>query len=122
MKNGDPVLHNVRSFSFRNRAFNVAQPAGSEDRKKVFKYREKAVMIQCDIHPWMKAYFFVIDHPYFAVTNEQGKFEIKGLPAGKYTLSAWHEEFGEQQTKITVGSTGSTEVEFSFKEKAKSFP
>lgn len=119
MKNGDPLLHNVRSLSFKNRAFNVAQPAKSEDRKKVFKYREKAVMIQCDIHPWMKAYFFVLDHPYFAVTDEKGRFEIKGLPAGEYTLSAWHEEFGEQETKITVGTTGSTEVGFSFKEKAK---
>ena len=119
MKNGDPVLHNVRSFSFRNSAFNVAQPADSEDRKKVFKYREQAVMIQCDIHPWMKAYFFVMDHPYFAVTNAKGQFEIKGLPAGEYTLSAWHEEFGEQKTKITVGFTGATKVGFSFKEKAK---
>jgi len=119
MKNGDPVLHNVRSFSFRNRAFNVAQPAKSEDRKKVFKYRETAVMIQCDIHPWMKAYFFVMDHPYFAVTNKQGQFKIEGLPAGEYTLEAWHEEFGKQHAKITVGPTGSVEAEFSFKEKAK---
>lgn len=119
MKNGDPVLHNVRSFSFRNRAFNVAQPAKSEDRKKVFKYREKAVMIQCDLHPWMKAYFFVMDHPYFAVTDEKGRFKIDGLPAGEYTLSAWHEEFGEQQATVKVGSTGSTEVGFSFKEKKK---
>ena len=119
MKNGDPVLHNVRSFSFRNRAFNVAQPPKSEDRKKVFKYREKAVMIQCDLHPWMKAYFFVMDHPYFAVTDAKGRFKIVGLPAGEYTLSAWHEELGEQEAKITVGTTGSTEVGFSFKEKAK---
>ncbi len=119
MKNGDPVLHNVRSFSFRNRAFNVAQPANSEDRKKVFKYREKAVMVQCDIHPWMKAYFFVIDHPSFAVTNAKGQFTIQGLPPGEYTLSAWHEEFGEQQAIIKVGSTGSTKVAFSFKEKEK---
>ena len=119
MKNGDPVLHNVRSFSFRNRAFNVAQPPKSEDRKKVFKYRERAVMIQCDIHPWMKAYFFVMDHPYFAVTDEKGQFQIKGLPAGEYTLTAWHEEFGKQDVKISVGSTGSTEIGFSFKAKAK---
>ena len=117
MKNGDPVLHNVRSYSFRNRAFNVAQPVKSEDRTKVFKYREKAVMIQCDIHPWMKAYFFVIDHPYFSVTNAKGQFKITGLPAGEYTLSAWHEEFGEQQTVIKVGSTGSTKAGFSFKAK-----
>ena len=119
MRNSDPLTHNVRSFSLRNRNFNVAQPADSPDRERVFTRRDKAVMIQCDLHPWMKAYFFVMDHPYFAVTNEKGQFKIKGLPAGEYTLSAWHEEFGEQQVKIKVGSTGSTEVAFSFKEKAK---
>ena len=119
MKNGDPVLHNIRSFSFRNRAFNIAQPVKSEDRLKIFKHRERAVMIQCDIHPWMKAYFFVMDHPYFAVTDAKGRFKIEGLPAGKYTLSAWHEVFGEQQTTITVGDSGSTEIGFSFKPKPK---
>ncbi len=117
MKNGDPVLHNVRALSFKNRAFNIAQPPKSEDRKKVFKRREKEVMVQCDIHPWMTAYYFVMDHPYFAVTNEKGQFEIKGLPAGQYTLAVWHEEFGEQETKISVASKGATEVGFSYDEK-----
>ena len=119
MRNSDPLTHNVRSFSFRNRAFNIAQPAKSEDRKKVFTKREKAVMIQCDLHPWMKAYYFVMDHPYFAVTNEKGQFKIKGLPAGEYTLEAWHEEFGDQEVKITVDATGSSEVGFSFEAKAR---
>ena len=61
--------------------------------------------VVCNIHPWMKAYFFVLDHPYFAVTDEKGRFEIQGLPAGEYTLSAWHEKFAEQEAKITVGTT-----------------
>jgi hypothetical protein len=117
MKNGDPLTHNIRSFSFRNRAFNIAQPSKSEDRKKVFTRPEKAVMIQCDIHSWMKAYYFVMDHPYFAVTNEKGQFKIEGLPAGEYTLTAWHEEFGDQDVKITVDATGSSNVDFSFAEK-----
>jgi len=119
MKNGDPLTHNIRSFSFRNRAFNIAQPAKSEDRKKVFTRPEKAVMIQCDIHSWMKAYFFVMDHPYFAVTDAKGQFKIEGLPAGEYTLAAWHEEFGDQEVKITVAATGSSKVDFSFAEKAR---
>lgn len=119
MSNGDPLTHNIRSFSFRNRAFNIAQPANSEDRKKVFTKREKAVMIQCDLHPWMKAYYFVMDHPYFAVTNEKGQFKIEGLPAGEYTLAAWHEEFGDQEVKITVDATGFSEVGFSFEDKAR---
>ena len=119
MRNSDPVLHNVRSFSFKNRAFNIAQPPETEDREKVFTFREKAVMVQCDIHPWMTAYYFVMDNPYFAVTNAKGQFKIEGLPPGEYTLSAWHEEFGEKQLQVTVAATGSTEVEFSFEAKTE---
>ncbi len=119
MRNSDPVLHNVRSFSFKNRAFNVAQPADTEDREKVFRYREKEVMVQCDIHPWMTAYYFVMDHPYFAVTNAKGEYKIEGLPPGEYTLSAWHEELGEQQLEVTVAEAGSTELGFTFKEKTE---
>ncbi len=119
MRNSDPLIHNVRSFAQRNRAFNIAQPAKSPDRKKVFKQQERAIKIKCDFHPWMKAYIFVMDHPYFAVTNEKGQFKIEGLPAGEYTLAAWHEEFGEKKAKIAVGATGSTEVDFSFEDKAQ---
>lgn len=119
MRNSDPLVHNVRSFSIRNRAFNIAQPADSADRKRVFARRESAIKIMCDFHPWMRAYIFVMEHPYFAVSNEKGEFEIQGLPPGEYTLAAWHEEFGEQEVEITVGASGSTEVEFSFEDKAQ---
>ena len=119
MKNSDPLIHNVRSFSMRNRPFNVAQPPKTPDRKKIFKRKEKEIMIQCDFHPWMKAYIFVMDHPYFAVTSAKGEYQIKGLPAGKYTLTAWHEEFGEQDTEITVDATGAARAGFTFKAKKK---
>ena len=114
MKNSDPLIHNVRSFSTRNRAFNIAQPAGSADRKKVFTVQERAIRIKCDFHPWMEAFVFAMEHPYFAVTDEKGHFRIEGLPAGEYTLAAWHEEFDEQKVTITVGATGSAKVDFSF--------
>ena len=116
MKNSDPFIHNVRSLSMKNRAFNIAQPANTPDRKKVFTAGEKAIKIQCDFHPWMTAYLFVLEHPYFAVTNEKGQFKIEGLPAGEYTLAAWHEEFGEQEVKLNHRATGSSDVRFSFRE------
>ena len=119
MKNSDPLIHNVRSFSMRNRPFNVAQPPKTPDRKKVFKRKENEIMIQCDFHPWMKAYIFVMDHPYFAVTNAKGEYSIKGLPAGKYTLTAWHEELGEQEAEITVDASGAAKAGFTFKAKKK---
>ena len=74
------------------------------------------VTVKCNIHPWMTAYYFVMDHPYFAVTNEKGEFKIDGLPAGEYTLAAWHEEFCEQSVVITVGESGSVEAGFSFED------
>lgn len=62
----------------------------------------------------MTAYLFVMEHPYFAVTNEEGQFKIEGLRSGEYTLAAWHEEFGEQELKLSIGATTSSKLEFSF--------
>ncbi len=119
MRNSDPVIHNVRSLSEENRPFNVGQPANTPDRKKVFKESEGPIEVRCDFHPWMKAFFFVMDHPFFAVSNEQGEFEIKGLPSGKYTLAIWHETFGKQEQEITVGKDDLKGVDFKFKPQKK---
>jgi len=115
MKNSDPMIHNVRSLSTKNRPFNIAQPAKTPDRKKVFNTGENAIQIGCDFHPWMKAFIFVMEHPYFVVSDTNGQFKIKGLPAGDYTLSAWHETFGEKETMITVDPSGSSKISISFK-------
>ena len=110
--NSDALTHNVRSYARRNRAFNIGQP-GPGTREKKFRRPEPAVKVQCDIHPWMAAYLFVMDHPFFAVSDDSGSFAIDGLPAGKHTLVAWHEKLGKQETEITV--TGkATEVNFEF--------
>jgi hypothetical protein len=117
IRNSDKLTHNTRSYAFRNRAFNIAQPADSEERTKVFTKPEKAIQMGCDIHGWMKAFVFAMDHPYFSVSDEQGRFKISRLPAGQYTLAAWHEQLGEQEEKITVGETGTVEVGFRFQAK-----
>ena len=118
LRNSDPYIHNVRSLSFRNRAFNIAQPPKTADREQVFRRKESApVLLGCDFHRWMRAYVFVMDHPYFATTDAQGRFRIEGLSAGEYTLEAWHEEFGKQQAQITVGSDGAAEADFTFQAK-----
>ena len=115
MRNSDPLIHNVRSLSEENRPFNIGQPAGTPDRKKVFKDKEGPIELRCDFHPWMRAYLFVMEHPYFAVTDAQGHFTIKGLPVGNYTLAIWHEAFGEQEQKITVKAGGLKDIEFNLK-------
>jgi hypothetical protein len=113
--NSDPVTHNVRSFPVRNRAFNFGQPPDSGPRERVFETAEPQIEIQCDIHPWMHAYLFVLEHPFFAVSDEAGNWSIEGLPPGQYSLAVWHEELGKQQQDLKVGDQAPTAVDFKFK-------
>ena len=112
--NNDPVTHNVRSFPIRNRAFNFGQPADSGPRERVFESPEREIEIQCDIHPWMHAYLFVMDHPFFAVTDEAGNYAITGLPEGEYSLAVWHEKLGKDQQDVTVAGADLGDVNFTF--------
>jgi outer membrane protein assembly factor BamB len=113
IRNSDPYIHNTRSLSLRNRAFNIGQPPKSADRERVFKRAEGPIRLGCDFHKWMAAWIFVLDHSFFAITDENGNFEIKGLPPGEYTFEAWHEEFGDQ--RVTLKVDGSAELNFTFK-------
>jgi uncharacterized protein (DUF2141 family) len=72
------------------------------------------VPVQCNQHPWMRAYIGVLEHPYFAVTKTDGSYEIKNLPPGDYTLVAVHEKFGEQTLKVKVGPKETAKAPFSF--------
>ncbi len=119
LRNSDPVLHNVRALSFRNRPFNIGQPAKSGDRSRSFRRKEKAVMIQCDLHPWMQAHLFVMDHPYFAVTDLSGRFTLSELPPGQYTLTAWHEQLGNQDLTIDLTKSALPSIEFTFQPKVQ---
>lgn len=105
VRNSDPTLHNVHALPFANQEFNRAQLKGQVDRFK-FTKPEIGVSIKCEVHPWMRTWACVVDHPYFAVTNAEGKFEIKNLPAGTYTLGVWHEGLktkdGSNEVKVQV--------------------
>ncbi len=113
--NNDPVTHNVRSYPVRNRAFNFGQPAESGPRDRVFDSPEREIEIQCDIHPWMHAYLFVMEHPFFAVTDDNGNYSIADLPAGDYSLAIWHEQLGKQQRDVTVAEHDAVDINFTYK-------
>lgn len=115
MKNGDPYIHNIRSLSRKNRPFNIVQPPGSPDREKTFDKAEGPITIRCDFHPWMTAHFWVMDHPFYAVTDAEGRFSIPELPPGEYILAAWHERFGEQEITVLVGQEPPAKAEFRFR-------
>ncbi|MDC0050892.1 hypothetical protein OAJ79_04615 [Verrucomicrobia bacterium] len=117
MRNSDPIIHNVRSLSQENRPFNIAQPAGTPDRLKRFSNKEGPIELRCDFHRWMRAYIFVMEHPFFAITDAKGRFQIKNLPPGEYTLATWHESFGKNKQIINVGVDGLNNVTFAYKPK-----
>lgn len=102
--NSDNTLHNVKMNSANNGSFNEGMPVkGMVINKKLAK-PEIGIPFKCDVHPWMGAYLHVVEHPFFAVTGQDGTFEIKGLPAGEYEISVWHEfdKFGPDQAILSV--------------------
>ena len=115
MKNGDPFIHNIRSLSRKNSPFNIAQPAGTPDRETSFDTTEGPITLKCDFHPWMTAHFWVMDHPFFAVTDAEGRFSIPDLPPGEYTLAAWHERFGEQELTLDPNNQPGDGIELVFR-------
>ncbi len=115
VKNSDETTHNVRGFARANRPFNFGQPPGLEPRKRVFKKPEFPLKIKCDIHPWMLSFCLVMAHPFFAVTAEDGRFEIENVPAGTYTLKAWHDKLGELEQQVTVGDVDLPAAAFTYR-------
>ncbi len=93
IKSSDAVNHNVRYAAFANNPFNqILAPNGQIEVKLIAERRP--ILIACDIHSWMKAYLMVFDHPFFAVTDADGSFEIKGIPAGEQFVVLWQERVG----------------------------
>lgn len=113
--NSDPTNHNIHPLPKVNREWNESQPPKGDKKTKQFARQEVMIPVKCNVHPWMRSYIGVVDHPFFAVTGEDGSFTIKGLPPGEYTIEAWHEKYGVQEQKITVGAKESKAVDFSFK-------
>ena len=108
--NSDETLHNVHALPMANQDFNTSQRKVS----RTFTVPEVMVRFKCDVHPWMAAYVGVVAHPFFAVTDATGAFELKGLPPGTYTLEAWHERFGTRTSTVTIDPKGSQTATFSF--------
>lgn len=112
--NSDPTPHNVHPVPKLNQEWNQTQAPDAPPMVKTFPRQEVIIPIKCNQHPWMRAYAGVMNHPYFAVSDGLGKFEIGGLPAGTYKVGVWHEAFGDQEIEITVVPGESRNLDFTF--------
>ncbi|HEY0169716.1 MAG TPA: carboxypeptidase regulatory-like domain-containing protein [Pyrinomonadaceae bacterium] len=113
--NSDPTTHNVNVDAKQNEKFNQGQSSGAPPIAKQFKRAETVIPVKCNQHPWMRAYVGVLQHPFFAVTDKDGKFEIRNVPPGTYTLVAWHEKYQQGLTQsVTVGAGAAAAADFSF--------
>ncbi len=111
----DNTLHNIHAIPEQNREFNLAQQFAGMKHTHVFSAKEVMVPFKCDVHGWMNAHAAVLDHPFFAVSAKDGKFEIKGVPPGKYTIEAVHEKLGAQTIEVEVAAKDSKAADFTFK-------
>ncbi len=128
--NSDPVLHNLRAWpqdDARRAVFNVVQPTQGQVTRRTIK-RAGVMALTCDAHMHMSGWVLAFDHPYFAVTNDNGEFAIAGVPAGRYRVTVWHEGWNVVgrtpegrllydaphviSDDVTLTETGSTRVDF----------
>jgi len=113
LKNSDPILHTAHAlFTNDQPQFNLGLYPGRTSRKPLIA--AGLVKIRCEVHPWMAAYIMVTEHPYHAVSDLYGEYEIRDIPPGVYQLKVWHESLGTQEKRIEVKPTGSQKVDFTF--------
>ncbi len=114
--NPDGTLHNVHAMCQINPEFNAAMPDVRKEMQVSFDKPEFMFPIRCDVHPWMQAWMAVLSHPFFAVTDLSGKFEIKNIPSGTYIIEAWHEKLGTKTATMTVTDNSTQKIDFTFSE------
>ncbi|HMF54207.1 MAG TPA: carboxypeptidase regulatory-like domain-containing protein [Edaphobacter sp.] len=115
-RNSDSTMHNIHTMPtvVGNETVDVSQGPKGAPQQKQFEKPEVMIPVRCNNHPWMNAFINVSATPFFAVTDEKGHFEIKGLPAGTYTLAVVHEKMGEQTMSVTVAPKKAEKADFSY--------
>jgi len=113
--NDDPTTHNIHPTPKDNREWNESQAPKAAALEKSFAREEVMLPVKCNQHPWMRMFVNVVKNPFYAVTGPDGKFEIKGLPPGDYTLAFVHEKLGEHDQKLTIAAKDAKTVDATFK-------
>ena len=113
LKNSDPILHTVHALFINEQPqFNVGLYPGRVSRKPLIA--AGVVKLRCEVHSWMAAYIVVTDHPYHAISDVYGEYELTDIPAGVYQVKVWHESLGTQVKQTEVKSAATRKVDFTF--------
>lgn len=117
IRNSDETLHNVHPRPLVNAGFNIGQPRKGMETEKKFDKAETFFPVSCDVHPWMRSYIAVFDHPFFTLTKEDGTFEIPSVPPGEYEIEATHPTLKTMTGKVVVkaGAAGTLDLTFTLK-------
>ncbi|GAC1414420.1 MAG: hypothetical protein NVSMB62_00270 [Acidobacteriaceae bacterium] len=115
-RNSDPTMHNIHTMPAvdGNAPLDVSQGPKGKPQVKTFSKPEVMLPVRCNNHPWMNAFLNVSATPWFAVSGPDGKFVLKGLPAGDYTIGAVQEKLGEQEFKVKVKPKAAAQADFTF--------
>jgi plastocyanin len=111
--NADQTSHNIHPLAKVNREWNKSQPPGAPPIKDKFDAPE-FISVKCNIHPWMHGWFAVLKTNHYSISSDGGDFTLPNLPPGKYTVTAWHEEYGTKTQDITISGNETKKVDFSF--------
>jgi plastocyanin len=110
--NSDDVMHNVFSPDMCSEKMNLGTWPKGQMRSYTFKQPGCTATMLCNVHPEMQAYVLALETPYYAVSAENGAYEIKNVPAGKYTLKIWHEKLKAQSVPVEVPEKGNATIDF----------
>jgi hypothetical protein len=112
--NNDGWAHNIHPMPKINSEWNKSQPPGTPPIQAKWEKAE-FIPVKCNIHPWMHGYFIVLNTSHYSVTGKDGDFSLKGLPPGKYTVTAWQEQYGTQSQEVTIAGNETKNINFVFK-------
>jgi hypothetical protein len=116
ISNDDQTSHNIHPLAKINREWNKSQPPGTPPITDKYDKMEM-IPVKCNVHPWMHGTFAVLKNSHYAISGEDGGFKLPNLAPGKYTVTAWHESYGEQTQEVTISGSETKAVNFSFKAK-----